>query len=71
MTFVADGKVVHKAEGTFTGNDAQFCYVNVPYPKFRRMVSGKELIIKLGDKAYTLTPSQLGAMHALTDYVGE
>ena len=35
------------------------------------MVSGKELIIKLGDKAYTLTPSQLGAMHALTDYVGE
>ena len=71
MTFVADGKVVYKAEGTFTGNDAQFCYLNIPYKTFRQMVSGKELIVKLGDKAYTLTPSQLGAMYAITDYVGE
>ena len=50
ISFVADGKVVLKTEGTFTGNDAQFCYLTVPYPAFRSMVSGKELKSKVGDK---------------------
>lgn len=71
ITFVADGKVVHKTEGTFTGRDAQFCYLKVPYAAFRRMVGGKELKIKLGDKGYPLTPSQIAAMHAMTEYLTE
>ena len=71
ISFVADGKVVHKTEGMFTGTDAQFCYLDVPYPAFRRIVEGKELIIKLGDKEYPLTPSQLGAMQKMTEYVAK
>lgn len=69
ISFVADGKVVLKTEGTFSGNDAQFCFLNVTYPTFLSMVRGKELKIKLGDKEYLLTPSQLGSMRAMTDYV--
>jgi hypothetical protein len=69
ISFIADGKVVLKTEGTFTGRDAQFCYLNIPYSKFHRMVQGKELTIKLGGKEFPLTPSQLGAMHAMTEYV--
>ncbi len=72
ISFIADGKVVMlKTEGNFTGSDAQFCYLNIPYTEFHRMVSGKELIIKLGDKEYPLTPSQLGAMKHMTEYVAE
>ena len=69
ITFVADGKLVLKTEGSFVGNDAQFCYLKIPYSAFDRMVSGKELIIKLGDKEYSLTPSQIEAMKRMTEYV--
>lgn len=71
ITFVADGKVVHKTEGTFTGRDAQFCYLRVPYKAFRSIVGGKKLTIKLGAEAFTLTPDQIGAMHAMTEYLTE
>lgn len=71
ISFIANGKVVHKTEGMFTGRDAQFCYLDVPYPAFRRIVGGKDLIIKLGDKDYALTPSQLGAMQQMTEYVAK
>jgi hypothetical protein len=71
LTFVVDGKVALKIDGDFTGNDAQFCYLKIPYEDFKRIVSGKELTIKLGDKVYPLTPSQLGAMQHMTDYVRE
>lgn len=71
IAFVADGKAVYKAEGIFRGTDAQFCYLHVPYKAFRRIVGGKELKIKLGDKEYPLTPSQLKAMNAMTEYVTE
>lgn len=69
ISFVADGTVVLQMEGTFTGRDAQFCYLTIPYTKFRTMVSGKELLIKLGDKEYPLTPRQLEGMYAMTEYV--
>jgi hypothetical protein len=71
ITFVADNKVILKTEGDFNGNDAQFCYLTIPYPAFRRMVNGQELIIKLGEKEYPLTPSQLAAMRGMTTYVTE
>jgi hypothetical protein len=71
ISFVADGKVIHKTEGSFTGRDAQFCYLIVPFDAFRRMVGAKELVIKLGAEEFPLTPSQIGAMHAMTEYVAE
>lgn len=71
ITFVADGKVVLETEGDFMGHETQFCYLKIPYSAFNSMVSGKELTIKLGDKEYHLTPSQLGAIRHMTDYVRE
>ena len=71
ITFVAEGKVVLKTEGDFKGDDTQFCYLTIPYKEFHQMVNAKELTIKLGDKEFPLTPSQLGAMHAMTEYVRE
>ena len=69
ITFVADGKVVLETEGDFMGHETQFCYLKIPYSAFKSMVSGKELKIKLGDKEYLLTPSQLGAMKHMTEFV--
>jgi len=69
ITFAADGKVVFQTKGNFSGNDAQFCHLTVPYSAFRRMIAGKELTIKLGDKKYALTPSQFAAMQKMVEYV--
>jgi hypothetical protein len=71
ITFIGDGKVVLKTEGDFMGNDAQFCYLIISYSDFRGIVGGRELTIKLGDKEYPLTPSQLAAMQKMTTYVAE
>ena len=71
IAFLADGKPVLQTKGSFNGNDAQFCYLTVPYPAFRRMIAAEELAIKLGDKEYRLTPSQFGAIQKMGEYVKE
>ena len=71
ITFVADGKRLLKTKGTFHGNDAQFCYLPVPYPAFRKMIDAKTLTIKVGAKEYTLTPFQFRALQKMGDYVTE
>jgi hypothetical protein len=64
-----DGKPVLETKGTFTGNDAEFCYLTVPYPVFRRMIAASELIIKLGDKDYPVPPTRLEALKKMGEYV--
>ena len=71
FTFIADGKPVFRATGTFQGNDAQFCYLPVSYPAFRQMIAAKSLTIKVGAKEYPLTPDQFGAVQKMGDYVTE
>jgi hypothetical protein len=71
ITFTADEEVVLKTKGTFHGNDAQFCYLPVPYPAFRKMIDAKTLTIKVGAKEYTLTPFQFRALQKMDDYVTE
>lgn len=71
ITFVVNEKVALEIDGDFKGNDAQFCYLKIPYEDFKRIVGGTDLTIKLGAKVYPLTPDQLGAMKHMTDYVRE
>lgn len=71
ITFVADGNTVLQTKGTFHGNDAQFCYLPVPYAAFRKMITAKQVTIKLGDKQYRLTPSQFEALRKMSEYVTE
>ena len=71
VTFVADDKPVLETEGTFFGNDPQFCYLPVPYIAFRKMLVAKQLTIKLGDKQYRLTPRQIAVLQEMTKYVTE
>lgn len=71
FTFIADGKEVLKTKGTFHGNDAQFCYLPVPYPAFRKMIEARSLTIKVGAKEYPLAPFQFRAVREMGDYVTE
>ena len=71
ITFVADDKPILEAEGTFFGNEAQFCYLPVPYSAFRKMLAAKQLTIKLGDKQYLLTPRQMAILKEMTKYLKE
>ena len=69
ISFLAGGRVVFHADAEFNGNDAQFCYLKVPYPAFKKMVSASDLIIKLGDKEYPLTPSQFSSIQKMNSYL--
>lgn len=71
FTFIADGEVVLKTKGTFHGNDAQFCYLPVPYSAFRKMIDAQRLTIRVGAKEYPLTPFQFAAVRQMGDYIAE
>lgn len=71
FAFIADGKEVLKTKGTFYGNDAQFCYLPVPYSAFRKMIEARSLTIKVGAKEYPLAPFQFRAVREMGDYVTE
>ena len=71
ITFVADDKSLLETQGTFFGNEAQFCYLPVPYPVFRKMLAAKQVTIKLGAKEYLLTPRQFATLQEMSKYVKE
>ncbi|HJT68418.1 MAG TPA: hypothetical protein VJ749_18320 [Pyrinomonadaceae bacterium] len=69
ITFLADKKPVLQMDGRFTGNDAQFCYLPVPYAAFSKMIAAQELSIKLGGKEYALKPAEFAAIQRMAEYV--
>ena len=69
ITFLADHNPVLKMNGRFNGNDAQFCYLPVPYDAFAKMIAAKELTIKLGGKEYPLKPDEFEALQRMGEYV--
>lgn len=71
ITFFADGKQVLQKDGKFTGTKTQFCYLAVPYPAFRKMIDGRQLTIKLGDKEYPLNRGQFAVLQQMGAYVNE
>ena len=71
ITFVTDGKRLLQTKGTFHGNDAQFCYLRLPYSVFRQMTGAKSLVIKLGDNEYPLTPRQWEVIRGMMTYVAD
>jgi hypothetical protein len=69
ITFFADQEPVLQINGQFTGNDAQFCYLPVPYAAFSKMIAAQELTIKLGGKEYPLRPSDFAMLQRMGEYV--
>lgn len=69
IVFIGDGKPVAEETATFTGKDAQFCYVRVSYSAFHTFVSAKAVSIKLGATEYPLTPKQLETLQKMDAYV--
>ena len=67
--FIADGKPLVQGTAPFTGDDAQYCFVRVPYPMFRELIAAKSLAIKLGAREYPLTPEQLELLQKMDAYV--
>ena len=69
ILFIADGKPVVNAQGTFAGNNAQFCYLPISYSAFRRLIAANELAISIEGKEFKLTPEQFNALKRMDDYV--
>lgn len=69
IEFVSDGKSVMQEKVTFTGADAQYCYLKLPYPVFHKMISARSVAIKLGAREYPLTPEQLELLQKMDAYV--
>jgi hypothetical protein len=75
ITFLADGKVVYETTETFTssrspeGGYSQFLMLQVPYPAFRKMTTGKKLTLRIGDREYNVADEQLAALQEMTAYV--
>jgi hypothetical protein len=69
IEFIVDGAPVMQAKTTFTGNDAQYSTVKVSYSVFRKLSTAKEASIKLGAKAYPLTPEHLAILRKMDSHV--
>lgn len=77
VSAVTDGRVVFETKGEFStsklpgGNFSEFLLLPVPYPAFRKMVSGKNLILRLGTREYELAADELAALQEMTEFVKE
>lgn len=69
IEFIADGTPVMQGEATFTGNDAQYCSVDISYSVFRKFIAGQDLSIKLGAREYPLTPKHRELLLKMDAYV--
>jgi len=69
IIFLADNKPVLKMDGRFEGNDAQFCYLPVPYAAFSKMIAAQDLTIKLGGKEYPIQPAEFAAIQRMDEYL--
>lgn len=67
--FIADGTPIMQGKMPFSGSDAEYGYVDLPYPLFRRLIAAKTAAIKLGEKEYPLTPEQLKLLKKMDGYV--
>ncbi|HSP63321.1 MAG TPA: hypothetical protein VLQ90_10100 [Pyrinomonadaceae bacterium] len=50
------------------GSTAQFLEAQIPIQQFAKMGSSREVKIKLGSKAFELSPADINALRAMTDY---
>ena len=75
IAFLADGKAVFETAAQFStsknqdGLFSEFVVLEVPYPAFRRLTTGKKVVFKLGDQSYELTEEQVQALREMTAYV--
>lgn len=74
ITFLADGKVAFETSEQFSTSKygeefSETLSLGIPYPAFRRMIGGKRLSLRIGDREYEFTSDQLAALREMTQYV--
>ena len=75
ITALTDGKAVFETSEQFATTQlpnftfTAFLKLEIPYPAFRRMIMGKKLTLRLGDREYQLTTAQLQGLREMTTYV--
>jgi hypothetical protein len=77
VKFEVDGRSVFETKGKVSrypadnGMLSEYCYVKIPYNRFKGLLSGEVLKIILGKTDYELTPQQLSALRRMRDFVTE
>ena len=75
ITALVDGRVVFETSQQFSTSQlpnftfTAFLKLEIPYPAFRLMVTGKTLTLRLADREYRLSDAQLAALREMTTYV--
>jgi hypothetical protein len=74
VVFIGDDKTIFETKKEFAssivgGEAREILHFEVPYAKFRQMVSAKTLTISLGDQKFQLKDQQLGALQSMTKFV--
>lgn len=69
VELIADGTPVIQGKLEFTGNDAQYCSLDVSYPVFRKLIAATNVAIKLDARKYPLTPEQLELLRKMDAYI--
>ena len=67
--FIADGTPVMQGQVSFSGADAEYGFVDIPYSVFRKLIAAQGVAIKLGAREYPLTPEQLDFLQRMDAYV--
>ena len=75
---LADGKVVFETSEQFStskspddGRFSEYLSLHLPYTAFRRMINGRSLTLRIGDKEYGFAREQVEALRKMTQYVQE
>ncbi len=67
-TFAGDALLLTPQDSGSEGNTAQFLEAQIPMPQFAKMGSSREVKIKLGSRAFELSPEDINALRAMSDY---
>jgi hypothetical protein len=75
IVFLSDDKVVYRTEGQFSTSKTrddmycEFLFLNMPAAMFVKITSGSTIKIRLNEREYTLTESQILQLQRMSDYL--
>lgn len=75
IVFLSDNKVVYQTEGQFSTSKmagdtySEFLYLRMPTAAFLKIFSGSSVKLRLNDREYTLTESDILQIQRMSDYI--
>ena len=75
IVFLSDDKVVYRTEGQFSTSKTrddmycEFLFLNMPAAMFVKITSGSTVKVRLNEREYTLTESQILQLQRMSDYL--